>query len=145
MRRLKVWVALAVGGAVTVGAWLMFGSGPRAMPLPIPIRQPAPVEPITRAPARLTYELKTDYSSGEIVIVNRDRRQWTHVHAEVGEGFASVQCPVPETIEPDQEVRLFLARCRSADGKGLQEAWVVRIAANEGGIVSGIEPGVPAR
>jgi len=136
---------MALGGAALAiavfCAWWLH-AGPIALPLPPPLLEK---NTVATPPRRLMYRLNTIWESGVIDIVNQDRFTWTDVHVEVGEGYESFQCPALPTIGSGHTLIVQSRLCRSSDGHVPMHVCVVRVAAKEGGITSGLEPCAPVQ
>jgi len=145
MTGFKVLAGLAICITTLAVGWARFEeTRPIKMPQPMPVPSEASqLETPAQSTAGLKYELRV--ARGVVTIVNRDAYRWTHVVANVGEGFETFWCPAPGGVEPNIEMRLVLDQCVSTSGKKPDAAWVVRVVAQEGSLICGMEPGVPAR
>jgi hypothetical protein len=82
---------------------------------------------------------------GVIDIVNQDPFPWTDVHVEIGEGAESFECQASPTIGVGHTLVVRSRLCRSSDGHAPIRVCVVRVAAKEGAIISGLEPCAPVQ
>jgi hypothetical protein len=117
---------------------------------PVPIAVPSPAALLktnvaAMPPHRLTYHLDALWEPGVLDIVNQDPFEWNDVHVDIGDGDESFQCPALPTIKSGHTLSVQSRLCRSSDGRMPTHVCVVRLAAKEGGITSGLEPCAPVQ
>jgi hypothetical protein len=93
---------------------------------------------------RLDHQL--EIREGQLVgLANHEPFAWNDVHVEIGEGNESFPCPTLPSVGSGQSIRIQSSRCRSAEGLAPSRICVVRVAAQEGRIISAFEPCLPGQ
>jgi hypothetical protein len=128
--------ALAI--AVSFAWWLH--SVTLSTPVPPPSSRQTSARMLTVPPARLNFEIDTTTGNGVIGIVNREPFAWRDIRVEVGQGSESFQCPALPTVGSGHTLIIQTHLCRSPAGLLPTQVCVVRVAAEQGGLVCAFEP-----
>jgi hypothetical protein len=115
---------------------------PVSLPPPSPKQETAPPRPHLQ---RLSYHIDTARGNGTIDVVNQEQFAWSDVSVEVGEGYKWFNCPTLPAVERGHILVIESRGCRSSDGHVPTHVCIVRVAAEQGRITSGLEPCVPVK